>query len=235
MNLAKIAVMSLPFLLQQFDDRPRSKDSTFLDLLGAVDLNSVVETLQTHQRNRQIEVSSIDITDSDDITHEVHEVKNIDQRIKKMISVMRLGAEKPKLRTLAASIVRGLRERDDMAEIKAIFDYVKSRVRYTNDISNVEAFSEADITLDWGIGDCDDFVILLGSLLISIGHEVTVRVIAEEDAWSHVYLLVSDPKPENRKGNQKPRQIALDASVNRPLGWEPHDEKPIAKTRDWKL
>lgn len=229
-----MGVLALPLLLQQFDKSSRKKDSTMLNLLGSIDLNSVVSTLQDHQRNKPIIADAIDITDQEVIT-EIHDVKNIDERIEKMISVIKSGTEKPSIRQLAASLVRGLPPRDDIAEIRAVFDYVKSQVRYTNDISKTEVFQDPELTVfDWKIADCDDYVILLASLLLNIGHQLQIRVVAEQDEWSHVYLVANVPKPENRAG-QEVRKLSIDASVDRALGWQVTDEKSVARMRDWEI
>ena len=43
--------------------------------------------------------------------------------------------------------------------------------------------------------DCDDYVILLGSCLQSIGYPVVLRVIQTNDSddWNHIYLLAGLP------------------------------------------
>ena len=235
LNLLNLGVIALPFLLQQLDKSSREKDSTVLNLLGSIDLNNVISTLKEHQRNKPITIDAVALDDDEnEIITEVHDIKNIDDRIEKMISVIKQGTEKPSIRTLAASLVRGLPARDDIAEIRAVFNYVRSKVRYTNDISKTEVFQAPDVTLDWQIADCDDFVILLSSLLLNIGHQLQIRVIAEKDNWSHVYLIANIPKPENRRG-QEVRRLAIDASVEKPLGWQVTDEKTVTRMRDWEI
>jgi transglutaminase-like putative cysteine protease len=52
---------------------------------------------------------------------------------------------------------------------KAIFYFVQRNINYVNDPINREYLATAIETLDTGVGDCDDFSILLSNLLQSIG------------------------------------------------------------------
>lgn len=80
---------------------------------------------------------------------------------------------------------------------------------------------------DWTTSQCDDFVISLGSLLLAIGHPVKIRVIQTtgKSSWSHVYLLT----PRNHL-QPEGQWIPVDASVNKPLGWEAPGAAEVAAT-----
>lgn len=79
---------------------------------------------------------------------------------------------------------------------------------------------------DWTTSQCDDMTILLGALLRSVGHQVRSRVVQTKDAasWNHIYLLVQV------NGQWKP----LDASVNKPAGWEVPKEM-LLKVKDFDV
>lgn len=108
-------------------------------------------------------------------------------------------------------------EKDYDGEVAAVFYAVRDNVRYVRDIFHVDTFQHPARTLEWSGGDCDDSVIVLASLLLSVGYPVWGRVIRTRDAedWNHVFLVVGLP-PE-----QPDRWVGLDASVDRPAGWSP--------------
>jgi len=86
---------------------------------------------------------------------------------------------------------------------------------------------------DWTVHNCDDSVIALGSMLMAVGHPVRMRVIAtrkpgvpdSQASWSHIYLLT----PSAFDDPSAP-WIAVDASMNKPLGWEAPGAKEVAAT-----
>lgn len=143
-------------------------------------------------------------------------VKNIDQRVSYIKKLILEGKEDSRIRALALQIVddAGVAGREHVAEIRAIFDYVQQNVTFRSDVAGIESFQDANLTLtEWQAGDCDDFVIALGSLLGSIGYAVKIKVVAVGSlTFNHVYLLAEVPRG---------RWIAVDASVNKPMGWEP--------------
>ena len=72
---------------------------------------------------------------------------------------------------------------------------------------------DAEKVLETGSGDCDDFVILLGALLLSIGW--TVRMVIsgrEKNSFNHIYLQCWEPREK--------KWITADASMKYPLGVE---------------
>ena len=89
--------------------------------------------------------------------------------------------------------------------------------RYTKDIDIADTFQTAYRSLVWKIGDCDDFVITLGALLISAGYKVKMVVVhvTPADTWSHIYLLAGIPP-----GGEPKKWIAMDASEAQKPGWE---------------
>ena len=102
-------------------------------------------------------------------------------------------------------------------EVNALFDVVIKNVRYTLDPDGLELFQSPGRTLEMGIGDCDDMVILLGALLKGAGYPCRIKVIGMRGSgdFSHVYLLVGLPPASPS------RWTALDASrEDHPPGWE---------------
>lgn len=104
----------------------------------------------------------------------------------------------PTVRDWAAHIVQGITQKDEWGEAEAIYHFVQNHSRYVKDPTNVEmlqsplvAFSYWDKSVMWQ-GDCDDFTILILSLLSSIGYHVALRAASynTNGVLGHVYGLV---------------------------------------------
>lgn len=97
-------------------------------------------------------------------------------------------------RLAAERIVRGAPPGNDRAEARAIFDFVKSRVRYTHDPYCLEYLQDPRSLL-WVIdqeglayGDCDDHAMLTSALGLSIRLRCVLVFTSDEPGWfNHVY------------------------------------------------
>ena len=69
------------------------------------------------------------------------------------------------IRTTAGNLVFLTPEKNDLAEVEALFNFVRDNIRCLKDVHAVETLTTPDRTLQLGYGDCDDQVVLLGSLL----------------------------------------------------------------------
>lgn len=105
------------------------------------------------------------------------------------------------IRDLSVQIVSPVKSHDFLEEIKRIFYWVQKNVRYVRDIVGVETLQIPLVTLppnygDIGIGagDCDDQVLLLASMLLSIGvRNMYARIVtysAQDKEYKHIYLIV---------------------------------------------
>lgn len=111
-----------------------------------------------------------------------------------VLGVMRTKANEAKksLRPLAEEIVRGLEPGDYNSEILAIYSWVRTHIRYTKDIYNVEYVKAPARLLESKLGDCDDISCLLASLLMALGNECRFAVVGFEDRNpSHVFCQVA--------------------------------------------
>ena len=119
------------------------------------------------------------------------------------------------VRQLATSLVFNVTEKDEFAEARAIFNYVRDQVRYLRDIHGVETLCAPNITMRSQVGDCDDQSTLLAALLESIGYP-TRFVIAGynvENSPEHVYTQVL----------LNGVWIDADPTEREPLGYAPPD------------
>lgn len=127
------------------------------------------------------------------------------------------GAKDFYVRQKAIEIFRacGVPPKNRMGEVCSLFDFVKRNIRYTRDIFRVELLHSARRMLELRAGDCDDMTILLGAMLMSTGHPVRLILAGfrpnQPHAYSHIYPEV----------NVRGRWIAIDATVDKPIGWAP--------------
>jgi transglutaminase-like putative cysteine protease len=131
--------------------------------------------------------------------------------------LVRRGARDFYVRQKAIEIFReaGARPKDRFGEILSLFNWVRNNIRYTRDIFRVELLHTARRMLELRAGDCDDMTILLGAMLLATGHPVRIALTGFRANKPHVYSHIY---PEV---NLKGRWIALDPTMNRPIGWAP--------------
>lgn len=157
--------------------------------------------------------------------HRLRRIKvgDIDDRVGLLMEEVSQGKRNPDVRRIAGRELRkaGVQSQDWEGEADALFEYTRKAVRYTRDPHGVELFQSPMRSKDHGIGDCDDQVIFLGSLLQSVGYPIMFRVIGLKgsDQFQHIYLLVGLP-PENPT-----RYKAYDPSMKHEAGWELPAEK----------
>ena len=110
------------------------------------------------------------------------------------------GKKDPTVHETAAAILQQCRVRafDWMGEARAIYNWVLRNIRFTRDVYGKETLHAAPEILRLRIGDCDDFTILMCSLLGTIGHQTRIRTIAghpeDPSQFSHVFpeVLIND-------------------------------------------
>jgi len=125
--------------------------------------------------------------------------------------VINKNARLSSVRDRALYITLGVENFDFYGQLEKIYSWVANNIRYVRDPENAELIQDADEVIAKGAGDCDDFAILIGALLKSIGFQIRL-IISGRDAggWNHIYLhaLVSN------------EWIPCDPSMQYPLGKE---------------
>ena len=169
-----------------------------------------------------------------------HEVGNIDQRVRLLRQLLVKAAKSGPIHEIATEILAqrsadggwAVPEKDCWAEVKFIFTAIRNpkaskyAVRYTRDSVMADIFTEAERTLlKTRGGDCDDYAVTVGGLLMSVGHPVKIRVIQTEgeESWNHVYLIT----PKDWDGE---KWMAIDVSMDKPVGWEAPGAAEVAAT-----
>ncbi|MGH6636618.1 MAG: transglutaminase-like domain-containing protein, partial [Gammaproteobacteria bacterium] len=116
--------------------------------------------------------------------------------VQHIIDLLKRGAKDFYIRQTAIDILlqRGVKPKDYLGEIKALFEWVQQNVRYTKDTFRVEVLHSPRRMLQLRAGDCDDMAILLGAMLESIGHPARLVLTGPDplkpDVFSHIYLEV---------------------------------------------
>lgn len=101
----------------------------------------------------------------------------------------------PRLRELSLNITRECRGRDDMCELKAIYDFTVNNIRYTGDFWGKDTFQSPFRTLQFRGGDCDDHAALNAMLASWNGFKTKWRVTSNTGAtWDHIYALAGVPR-----------------------------------------
>ena len=77
----------------------------------------------------------------------------------------------------------------DALTFKNIWEYVRDNIEYKNDDKGIEQLRTPQRTLQDKIGDCDDFSILISSILtnLNIEHELVVAAYKSKNNWQHIY------------------------------------------------
>jgi transglutaminase-like putative cysteine protease len=107
------------------------------------------------------------------------------------------GKKDPVVYELARQILRQARIRafDSEGEARAIYEAVRRNMRFTRDIRGKETLHAARELVRLKMGDCDDYTILLCSLLESIGYQTRIVTVASDprdpENFTHVYPEVS--------------------------------------------
>ena len=115
------------------------------------------------------------------------------QTVAIMRQLVNAGKINPEIRQAAASVAYLTPEKNDYAEVQAIFEYVRDCIRYLKDIHNVETLATPEKTMQCKYGDCDDQSVLLAALLESIGYPTRFVCAGYSDpcAVEHVYVQVA--------------------------------------------
>lgn len=143
------------------------------------------------------------------------------QTLPKMERLVAAAVRDPRVRRATEWVVRDAGGGDRVAEARAIFDFVRRRVRYTRDPSDVELVHEPQLLLEriqntgWAAGDCDDHALLIAGM----GHSIRLPI-----AWvlagpsrqepEHIYAAMAEPGQglEPAEG-----LLALDTAVPTPV------------------
>lgn len=102
------------------------------------------------------------------------------------------GCEDLFINQLAGGIVRNIDPQDLEGRARAIYSAVQRRVKFVPDIYHKETLRPARVIWQQGFGDCDCMIVLLASMLLTVGFLVRLVTIAADaedfTQFSHIYL-----------------------------------------------
>ncbi|MDY6965273.1 MAG: transglutaminase family protein [Halobacteriota archaeon] len=75
----------------------------------------------------------------------------------------------------------------NMYQVCALFDYVSGKIEYLPDPEDLEVWQRPDETLQLGRGDCEDYAILMASLIEAAGGNARIYL-TEDHAFAAVYI-----------------------------------------------
>jgi|SRR5215216_248481 len=112
-----------------------------------------------------------------------------------MAYLVRRDAADLKIREAANSIVRDCQGHDARCEIEALFRFVRDEITFRRDPIDCERVQDAERTLDFKAGDCDDKTVLLCTLLAAVGHKSILSVLGNKPGhYSHVFAHLVTPQ-----------------------------------------
>lgn len=143
---------------------------------------------------------------------------SISQTIALMVKLVKQYRKDPQIRALSESIIQDVPEKDAVGEVRAVFNWVRDNIRYTQDVRDVETLKTPDATIYSAQGDCDDQSTLFATLVETIGYAARFVAVgmSEPGVYEHVYSEV-------KLGT---RWIGADTTENVSLGWVPPN--PVA-------
>lgn len=166
-------------------------------------------------------------------TLRAHQVSSLEDRVKILRDLVwgnapqrtRGSLRDPMMRQIGLLCTQHCAARNDMCELRAIFDTVVRNVRYTGDVTFKDTFQSALKTLQFGGGDCDDHSVLNAVLAMENGFQTKWRITSNKGTtWDHIYCMVGVPK------HAPTSWVALDTTLGAgAFGREP----PSAKYRDF--
>jgi transglutaminase-like putative cysteine protease len=111
------------------------------------------------------------------------------------LRIMRAMIEKsrtdPTIIQAAHSIIFLTPERDEFAEVSALFEFVRDNIRYVADVAGIETLTAPPMVLQRRTGDCDDQTALLCSLFESVGYPTRLVMAGYSSSmYEHVYCQV---------------------------------------------
>ena len=111
-------------------------------------------------------------------------------------------------------------QHDQLAEVKAIFHFVRGSIRYVRDVAGVETLADPRTTLARRVGDCDDQATLLAALLEAVGYSTRFVLGAyQSQEFEHVFtqVLIRNAK------TGADEWMNADTIFHVPLGWSAPD------------
>lgn len=89
--------------------------------------------------------------------------------------------------------------------LKDIWVWCRKNIKYRNDPKRFELVKSPNKTVADGGGDCDDFVVFCGTVLLNLNIDFVVRIADYGQGWQHIYIVANGQvlDPVNKVFNQE--------------------------------
>lgn len=106
-----------------------------------------------------------------------------------------VGSRSTKIILLAQNICQKVTSGDYASEVLAINYWVCQNIRYIADPTDMELVKDPERLVQTGSGDCDDIATLCAALLLAVGRQAALMLVAFRGAPvpSHVFAVVKTP------------------------------------------
>ena len=146
--------------------------------------------------------------------------------LKMMAQLARQYKVDPLIRQTAARAVQSCRAKDDYCEAARLQNWVRSNIRYTGDVYDVETLQTPLVTLQERYGDCDDQSTLLATMLLAIGIPAAYCAVGVNgEPYSHVmtYAVIRDHTQVSYLALETTLQVDPNTGAQIGPGWFPQD------------
>jgi len=134
--------------------------------------------------------------------------------VRLMRQLVQLRKTDPAIIQTACNIIYQTPQFSDDAESRALFEFVRDRIRYVKDVAGIETLADPAITLQRAVGDCDDQTALLATLLEAVGYPTRfVMQGYQTREFEHVFM----------QAFVNGEWVTMDPTQNAPMGWTPPD------------
>ena len=179
-------------------------------------LGAAIRAIDVERLDEEWENASSLGSDLIDVTPEIINVGNLDSRVNILTTQAKRAALQMPVRQKAASITAHCRGDDKLCLVETIFKWVKGNVHYREEFQE-QFVSPVFYAEGYDVADCDDYSMLIGSLLLAsgVGIEENTPLIfrvtgKDKKSPSHIFPLAPV------KGDY----IAIDATLDQPLGYD---------------
>lgn len=128
------------------------------------------------------------------LTKHRNEAEAFQFRVKLIRKLIEVSKRKAEWHILSSQLLEGLnpeRAQLDYQVSERLYEFITTNVPYRRDIVDVETIQLPEITVNLG-GDCDDYVVLAGTLLESAGVQVQIAVSQQmgDGSYDHIFLYL---------------------------------------------
>lgn len=137
------------------------------------------------------------------------------ETLKQMRQLVQIGRGDEQIRALSLGVINECEGKDWDCELRAIFNFVRSTIRYTLDPNDIELLQSPTQTLILRHGDCDDMSTLLATMLEAVGHRCVFMALGFGPIGEYSHVLVGCFPAAGEF------MVSLDATEDEPMGWFP--------------